>query len=117
LWLCGLSSLAGTIPAWLALTVQAPTAFLAWLFVAEFLLFLSTGPVNVVIVNVVPVSMRAMAMAMSIFAIHLLGDAISPPIIGWLADLSGLARAVLIMPIAIAVSGLLWAGTAATSKA
>jgi len=117
LWLCGLSSLAGTIPAWLALTVQAPTAFLAWLFVAEFLLFLSTGPVNVVIVNVVPVSMRAMAMAMSIFAIHLLGDAISPPIIGWLADMSGLARAVLIMPIAIAVSGLLWAGTAATSKA
>ena len=117
LWLCGLSSLAGIIPAWLALTVEAPTAFLAWLFVAEFLLFLSTGPVNVVIVNVVPVSMRAMAMAMSIFAIHLLGDAISPPIIGWLADVSGLARGVLIMPIAIAVSGLLWAGTAASSEA
>jgi MFS transporter, Spinster family, sphingosine-1-phosphate transporter len=117
LWLCGVSSLAGIIPTWFALTVAAESGFLAWLFVAEFFLFLSTGPVNVVIVNVVPVSMRAMAMAMSIFAIHLLGDAISPPIIGWLADVSGLARAVLIMPIAIAISGLLWAGTAAMSEA
>jgi MFS family permease len=117
LWLCGLSSLAGIIPVWLALTVPTPRSLLTWLFVAEFFLFLSTGPVNVVIVNVVPVSMRAMAMAMSIFAIHLLGDAISPPIVGWLADVSGLARALLIMPIAIAISGLLWTGTAATSKA
>jgi hypothetical protein len=83
-----------------------------WFFVAEFLLFLSTGPVNVATVNVVPAGMRAMAMAMSIFAIHLLGDAISPPIIGFLADRNGLAEAVLIVPIAIAVSGVLWSATA-----
>ena len=83
-----------------------------WFFVAEFLLFLSTGPVNVVIVSVVPVGMRAMAMAVSIFAIHLLGDAVSPPIIGLLADAGGLARAVLIVPVAVAASGLVWAATA-----
>jgi hypothetical protein len=58
-----------------------------------------------------------MAMAVSIFTIHLLGDAISPPIIGALADFSGLHRAVLIVPAAVAMSGLLWIGTAAaTSK-
>jgi MFS family permease len=113
LWLCGLSSVAGIIPTWLALTSPA---YIVWLFIAEFLLFLSTGPVNVVIVNVVPVSMRAMAMALSIFTIHLLGDAISPPIIGWLADVRGLGQAVLVVPIAVAISGVLWAGTAARAS-
>jgi hypothetical protein len=91
-------------------------AYLTWFFIAEFFLFLSTGPVNVVIVSVVPVGRRALAMAVSIFAIHLFGDAISPPIVGWLADLSSLARAVLIMPVAVAISGLIWAGTALAGR-
>jgi len=52
----------------------------------------------------------------SIFTIHLMGDAISPPIIGVLADFSGLARAVLIVPAAVALSGLLWIGTAAAAS-
>jgi MFS family permease len=116
LWVSGLSSLAAIVPTWLALAVSSAPDYMVWLFIAEFLLFLSTGPVNVEIVNVVPVHTRAMAMAVSIFAIHLLGDAISPPIVGWLADLSGLARAVLIMPVAVAFSGLLWAGTAAMAR-
>src|SRR5437870_10466196 len=98
LWLCAISSLAGIVPTWLALTVSSFPTYIVWFFVAEFLLFLSTGPVNVVTVNVVPVGIRAMAMAVSIFAIHLFGDAISPPIIGWLADVNGLATAVLIVP-------------------
>jgi hypothetical protein len=51
-------------------------------------------------------------MAVSIFVIHLLGDAISPPIIGFLADGSSLSRAVLIVPIAVALSGALWIATA-----
>ena len=112
LWLCALSSLAGIVPTWLSLTVPSLSAYVFWFFVAEFLLFLSTGPVNVVTVNVVPVGIRAMAMAVSIFAIHLLGDAISPPIIGWLADRHGLANAVLIVPLAVAISGVLWTLTA-----
>ena len=117
LWLCGLSSLAATVPTFFALTVPS-TAYVIWLFVAELLLFLSTGPVNVAIVNVVPINARAMAMAVSIFTIHLLGDAISPPIIGALADFSSLPRAVLIVPAVVALSGLLWIGTAAaTSRA
>jgi sugar phosphate permease len=112
LWLCALSSLAGIVPTWLSLTVPSLSVYVFWFFLAEFLLFLSTGPVNVVTVNVVPVGIRAMAMAISIFAIHLLGDAISPPIIGWLADRHGLANAVLIVPLAVAISGVLWTLTA-----
>jgi MFS family permease len=112
LWLCAFSSIASIVPTWLALTVPTFPTYVVWFFIAEFLLFLSTGPVNVVIVNVVPVGVRAMAMAVSIFAIHLLGDAISPPIIGWLADVNGLGTAVLIVPVAVAISGGVWTVTA-----
>ena len=112
LWLSGLSSIAAVIPAWLALTVASSPTYIVWFFLAEFLLFLSTGPVNVMIVSVVPPAARARSMAVSIFTIHLFGDAISPPIIGWLADTHGLARAVLIVPVAIAISGFVWTATA-----
>ena len=111
LWLSGLSSIAAVIPAWLALTVASSPTYIVWFFLAEFLLFLSTGPVNVMIVSVVPPAARARAMAVSIFTIHLFGDAMSPPIIGWLADTHGLARAVLIVPVAIAISGFVWTAT------
>jgi len=114
LWLCGISSVAAIVPTWLALA-SAAGSYLTWFFIAEFLLFLSTGPVNVAIVNVVSVGSRAMAMAVSIFTIHVLGDAISPPIIGLLADTAGFARAVLIVPAAIAISGLVWSVTARLS--
>ncbi len=116
IWICGASSVAAIIPTWLALTVDSSPAYLVWLFVAEFFLFLSTGPVNVVIVNVVPIGVRAMAMAVSIFAIHLLGDAISPAIIGLLADIGGMTRAVMIVPVTIGLSGVFWTATAITSR-
>jgi MFS family permease len=116
LWLCAVSSVAGIVPMWLALTVSSMPAYLTWFFIAEFFLFLSTGPVNVVIVSAVPVGLRATAMAGSIFAIHLFGDAISPPIVGWLADRTGLADAVMIMPVAVAVSGLIWVATAFAAR-
>jgi MFS family permease len=115
LWLSGLATLAASLPAWLALTATSPTTYQTSLFVAEFLLFLSTGPINVVIVSAVPAGMRAMAMAVSIFVIHALGDALSPPIIGTLADLGGLARAVTVVPLAIVVAGLVWTATALTA--
>jgi predicted MFS family arabinose efflux permease len=114
LWLSGVSTLAAAVPAWLALTSSTPATYQASFFVAEFLLFLSTGPINVVIVSAVPEGMRAMAMAVSIFVIHALGDAISPPMIGLLADSRGLAQAVLTVPVAIAVSGTIWMVTAVT---
>ena len=112
LWLSAVSTLVAILPAWWALTAVSPAVFKPSLFVAEFFLFLSTGPINVVIVSAVPAGMRAMAMAVSIFVIHALGDAISPPIIGLLADFYGLALAVTIVPIAIAVSGVVWTATA-----
>ena len=106
------ATLAGIVPAWLALSVASPAGYVASFFLAEFLLFVCTSPVNVVLVSVVPAEVRATAMAVSIFAIHALGDAIAPPVIGLLADHVGLGRAVLVVPVAVAVSGLLWLQTA-----
>ncbi len=75
-----------------------------------FLLFLSTGPVNTLILETVPVAMRASAMAASIFSIHLLGDLGSPTFVGYLSDRWGdLRLAVLwVLPGALIVSAFLW---------
>lgn len=61
---------------------------LAWvlIFVTCFCLFFNTGPSNTILANVTHPSMRASAFAINIFVIHVLGDAISPPIIGAVAD-------------------------------
>jgi len=51
---------------------------------------------------------RASAIALSVFVIHALGDAISPYLIGALSDASSLDEAVKIVPVAILISGLIW---------
>jgi MFS transporter, Spinster family, sphingosine-1-phosphate transporter len=57
---------------------------------AEFCLFLNTGPLNAAIVNAVAASVRATAIAVNLFLIHALGDAPSPRIIGRISDHSNL---------------------------
>ncbi|MDD2899491.1 MAG: MFS transporter [Desulfuromonadaceae bacterium] len=85
----------------LALTTASQTVCLAAIFAAELFLFLNTGPLNTVLVNVVAPGRRAMAFALNIFVIHALGDAVSPAIIGFLSDQWGLSRALLITPLAV----------------
>ena len=60
------------------------------LFVAEFFLFLNTGPLNAAIVNSVAAPIRATAIGLNLFVIHLLGDAFSPILIGAISDRSSL---------------------------
>jgi hypothetical protein len=50
--------------------------------------------------------------ALSMFAIHLLGDVPSPVLIGSLSDASSLAHAVLIVPVAVGIGGLVWLAAA-----
>ncbi len=61
--------------------------------VAEFFLFLGTGPLNAAIVNSVAARIRASAIAVNLFMIHALGDAPSPTIIGHVSDAHGLRMA------------------------
>jgi MFS family permease len=106
LLLSGWGFLLGTpFAAW---AIQAPglTACLSAIFIAEFFLFLNTGPLNTVIINVSNPAVRAMAFAVNIFFIHALGDAFSPSIIGWLSDQWGLRSALMITPCAMLLAGL-----------
>ena len=61
---------------------------LAWVFVflTVFFLFFNTGPTNAILANVTHPSIRATGFAVNILVIHLFGDAISPPVIGSIAD-------------------------------
>ncbi|MDD2850619.1 MAG: MFS transporter [Desulfuromonadaceae bacterium] len=96
----------------LALLTSNQMVCLSAIFGAELFLFLNTGPLNTVLINVVSPGRRAMAFAVNIFAIHALGDAVSPTIIGVLSDHWGLARALLITPVAIVAAAgcALWGG-------
>ena len=52
------------------------------IFAAVFFMFLNTGPSNTILANVVHPAMRPAGFAVNILVIHVLGDVISPPIIG-----------------------------------
>jgi len=105
--LSGWGFLIGTPFAVWAISAPNITSCMIAVFVAEFFLFLNTGPLNTVIINVTPPATRAMAFAVNIFFIHALGDAISPSILGWFSDHWGLRNALLITPAAMALAGLL----------
>jgi hypothetical protein len=73
---------------------------------AVFCLFLNTGLLNAVIVSVSPPALRSTAVAANIVIIHLLGDAPSPFLIGWVSDLSSLQVGIQLAVAAMLVSGL-----------
>jgi MFS family permease len=84
----------------------------AWIFIflAEFCLFFNTGPTNTILANVTHPSVRSTAYALNIFIIHLLGDAISPPLIGELSDRfqGNMNVGFLAVSGAILLSGVFW---------
>ncbi len=108
LWMSGWVTVLAVPATYLALASGTPAVFYAGLVVAELLLFMSTGPINTAIVNLVSPAERACAVALSIFVIHALGDVISPSIIGGVSDMTSLGAAVMIVPFAVVVSGVLW---------
>ncbi len=108
LWMSGWVTLLAAPFALIALTAGSPSAYYPAIVAAELLLFMSTGPVNSAIINLVSPAERASAVALSMFMIHLLGDVPSPTLIGWLSDRSSLGRAVMIVPLAVVLSGVIW---------
>jgi MFS family permease len=106
--ICAISTLFAVPFSILCLLANSPLGFFSGIALAEFALFLSTSPINLVILQGVPEELRASAMALSIFAIHLFGDLISPPLLGAISDRSSLRSAMFILPLAIAVAGWSW---------
>jgi len=79
-----------SIPAMVAAIYVVGPAMYPAIFIGEFMLLLNTGPLNAALVNSVSAKIRATAVAVNLFTIHLLGDAFSPTIIGWVSDRTNL---------------------------
>ena len=82
----------------------------AWIvvFLSCFCLFFNTGPSNAILANVTHPSIRATGFAMNIFLIHLLGDAISPTVVGWIADKHGINAGFTFMAWIMGLGGVIW---------
>jgi hypothetical protein len=76
------------------------------MFVTLLLLFMNIGPLNAAMANVLPADLRARGFALTTMAIHLLGDAASPYLIGAASDAVGLTAPVLVTGSLLAVAGL-----------
>jgi len=74
-------------------------------YLAEFFLFLNTGPLNAAIVNSVAAPIRSTAISVNLLIIHLLGDFPSPHLIGWISDRHNLRVGLGATLISLAVSG------------
>jgi hypothetical protein len=78
----------------------------------------NTSPVNALTVSCLPASVRATGVGVNVFLIHLMGDAISPSLVGWKADLlhaSGAPKGdalgqalMLVLPAILLSGGALW---------
>ncbi len=108
LWLSGIVTLLAAPLTLVALTAAMPAVYWSSIVAAELCLFASTGPINSAIVNAVSPHTRATAVALSIFAIHILGDVPSPYLVGAISDARSLAQALLIVPLAVLIGGAIW---------
>jgi hypothetical protein len=80
----------------------------AWVFASECCLWTMLAPVAALVINVTAPELRARAMALSILTQHVLGDMISPPIIGAVSDARGLKAGLQLTWVAVLVSGICW---------
>lgn len=75
--------------------------------VAAFFLLLNTSPLNAAVINSVGAHIRASAIAVNIFIIHILGDVPSPTMMGWVADRRSLQAAFILPVIAMVISAVI----------
>ena len=90
-----------------AVLSPSPAIFWPAMFVTLTLLFLNTGPLNACMTNVLPPEIRGRGFGLSTMAIHLLGDALSPVLIGLTSDRVGLQIPVVACGAMLSLAGLL----------
>ncbi len=86
-----------------ALFIRGPL-MLPSIGLAAFFLLLNTSPLNAAVINSVGAHIRATALAVDIFVLHLLGDVPSPTLMGYVADKRSLQAAFILPVIAMGVS-------------
>lgn len=136
--LCAASSALGIIPVFVVLSANNPWVFVPAIFLAVFFLFINNAPFHAILINSVPPLVRATAVALNIVIIHIMGDVISRFGVGVLSDsiqaghlsfIAGIARllgieaqrqhltaALLVVPISLLLSSLLFLWGAAARE-
>ena len=89
------------------LKLPFPYAWIA-VFGSVFFLFFNTGPANTALANVTSPAMRATAFALNIFFIHAFGDALSPPLIGWVKSHTSWDTAFTLVSLTMILASALW---------
>jgi MFS transporter, Spinster family, sphingosine-1-phosphate transporter len=108
-WVMAVSMILAVPVCFFALTVGDATLSLIGLGASMFFLFLPTGPITSEIFEIVPVHLRANAVALCTFVIHLFGDWSSPTIVGHISDRTGSLRAgVMVLPAVLLIGAVLW---------
>ena len=100
------AGMALSIPAIVVAIFYPGPAMYPAIFLGEFFLLVNTAPLNAALVNSVSARIRATALAVNIFTIHLLGDAFSPTLIGYISDRSNLESGLTSMVVAVALSAV-----------
>eukprot|EP01083_Nonionella_stella_P032581 89186_1 len=78
-----------TIPsAYLAIMMTDGYSYLFFFFVAEMFVLITIAPLNSITMWSVPAKYRAFALSVTTITLHMLGDVISPPIYGFLLDMT-----------------------------
>jgi MFS family permease len=108
-WVMALSLVLAVPLCFFALMVGNTPLSLIGLGASMFLLFLPTGPIASQMFEIVPVHLRASAMAVCTFIIHLFGDLGSPTIVGRISTAThSLRSGVLILPAVLLVGAVFW---------
>src|SRR6266487_2536564 len=84
---CGIGFLLGAPAFAVAVTFHSLTIFSIFFVITTLLLSIYTGPSTAATQDVVPSALRASSVAVSLLIAHLLGDAFSPSIVGFLATI------------------------------
>lgn len=97
-------SLAAGVPVMIVALFSQGRMMVPAIAVAAFFLLLNTSPLNAAVINSVGAHIRATAISVNIFIIHILGDVPSPTMMGWVADHRSLQAAFVLPVIAMGIS-------------
>jgi MFS family permease len=103
-YLVSAASMALGVPFMVVALFATGKAMLPAIAIAAFLLLFNTSPLNAAVLNSVAAPMRATAIAVNIFIIHILGDVPSPTMMGWVADHHSLQSAFVLPVVAMVLS-------------
>jgi predicted MFS family arabinose efflux permease len=109
LLVCSISMLLALPAFWFCMHTSSVKEFAICLALAQICFFLSTSPVNLAVLRIIPRELENSGMAFLIFMAHILGDSISAPLIGKISDMTGSLKAgILVCTPVILLSSIFW---------